>query len=236
MKIYEEYAAWWPLLSDPSEYEDEADFFREAIAAHTKRPTHTVLDLGSGTGNVASHLKSHYTLTLTDISEKMLDVSRGINSGSEHIAGDMRTLRLGKTFDAVFVHDAVMYMTTRDDLRRAIETAYIHCADGGVALFVPDSTTEIFESATDTGGSDDSRRGVRFLSWSFDPDPADTTFTEVFSFVFRHEDGSITYDHDEHTLGLFSRKEWTQMIVDAGFQTATILLDQYGRDVFAATK
>ena len=123
MKIYEEYAAWWPLLSDPSEYEDEADFFREAIAAHTKRPTHTVLDLGSGTGNVASHLKSHYTLTLTDISEKMLDVSRGINSRSEHIAGDMRTLRLGKTFDAVFVHDAVMYMTTRDDLRRAIETA-----------------------------------------------------------------------------------------------------------------
>ena len=29
----------------------------------------------------------------------------------------MRNVRLGRTFDAVFVHDAIMYMTTEVDLR-----------------------------------------------------------------------------------------------------------------------
>jgi ubiquinone/menaquinone biosynthesis C-methylase UbiE len=236
MKIYEQYAAWWPLLSAPDEYIEEADFFREAITAHAKRPVHTMLDLGAGTGNIATHLKKQYKLTLTDLSDSMLDVSRKLNPECEHIAGDMRTLRLNRTFDAVFVHDAVMYMTTRDDLRQAIETASVHCAPGGVALFVPDATRDMFESGTSDGGSDDGRIGVRFLSWWFDREPADDVYTEIFTLVFRHQDGSVTYDHDEHTFGLFARDEWLRMFVDAGFQTATMLPDQYGRDVFAATK
>jgi SAM-dependent methyltransferase len=236
MKIYEQYAAWWPLLSGPDEYLEEADFFREAITAHAKRPIRTVLDLGAGTGNIATHLKEHYTLTLTDLSDRMLDVSRKSNPECEHIAGDMRTLRLGRMFDAVFAHDAVMYMTTHDDLRQSIETASIHCAPGGVALFVPDATRESFEPGTGDGGTDNDRIGVRFLNWWFDPNPTDDIFTEVFTLVFRHEDGSITYDHDEHTFGLFARKEWLQLFVDAGFESVTMLLDQYGRDVFAATK
>ena len=32
-------------------------------------------------------------------------------------------------------HDAVAYMKTEDDLRQAIETAYVHCQPGGAALF-----------------------------------------------------------------------------------------------------
>ncbi len=35
------------------------------------------------------------------------DTSRELNPDCEHVLGDMRTLRLGRTFDAVFVHDAV---------------------------------------------------------------------------------------------------------------------------------
>ena len=49
----------------------------------------------------------------------------------------MRTVRLGTRFDCVFVHDAVVYMTTETDLRKAIETAHIHCMPGGAALFAP---------------------------------------------------------------------------------------------------
>ena len=78
----------------------------------------TVLELGSGGGNNASHMKAHFELTLTDLSPDMLDLSRTINPELEHIQGDMRTLRLGREFDAVFVHDAVVYMTTEEDLKR----------------------------------------------------------------------------------------------------------------------
>ena len=88
----------------------------------------------------------------------------------------MRTVRLGRTFDAVFVHDAIEYMTSEADLRQAVETVYAHCRPGGVAVLVPDNIAENFEPETDHGGSDAADgRSVRYLSWSTDPDPGDDT-------------------------------------------------------------
>ena len=75
-------------------------------------PVSTVLELGSGGGNNASHLKRHFTLTLVDRSPEMLELSRGLNPELEHVEGDMRTMRLDRTFDAVFVHDALAYILT----------------------------------------------------------------------------------------------------------------------------
>src|SRR5947199_313515 len=82
----------------------------------TAVPVHEVLELGSGGGHNAVHLKARFTMTLVDLSAGMLDMSRRLNPECEHHQGDMRTVRLGRTFDAVFVHDAVDYMLTEDDL------------------------------------------------------------------------------------------------------------------------
>lgn len=65
-----------------------------------------ILELGCGGSNNAYHLKGSYQMTLTDLSESMLAVSRQLNPECTHLQGDMRVLRLGMTFDAVFVHDA----------------------------------------------------------------------------------------------------------------------------------
>ncbi len=58
----------------------------------------------------------------------------------------MRTVRLGRAFDAVFIYDAVMYMSSGRELRAALATVAGHLEPGGVALVVPDATAE-------TGGS-----------------------------------------------------------------------------------
>ena len=79
-----------------------------------------VLELGSGGGNNAVHLKAGFDLTLVDLSAEMVAVSQPLNPECDHVVGDMRTVRLGRTFDAVFVHDAVAYMLTEDDLRAAM--------------------------------------------------------------------------------------------------------------------
>jgi hypothetical protein len=55
------------------------------------------------------HLKARFAMTLVDLSGEMLAVSRRFNPECEHLQGDMRTVRLGRAFDAVFVHDAVDY-------------------------------------------------------------------------------------------------------------------------------
>ena len=107
-KLYFELSSWYHLLSSPSDYGEEAEFVRSLIAGASAIPPVTVLELGSGGGNNASHLKAHFKLTLADLSEGMLDLSRRLNPECEHIHGDMRTLRLDRLFDAVFIHDAIM--------------------------------------------------------------------------------------------------------------------------------
>lgn len=235
MRLYNELASWWPLLSSPEEYLEEAQFFCDAIQQYCDSTPTTVLELGSGGGNNASHMKSAFKLTLVDISEPMLNVSRELNPECEHIPGDMRTVRLGRVFDAVFVHDAIMYMKSQQDLRRAIETAFVHCRPGGVALFVPDSVRETFESTTTHGGHDRGQQGLRYLAYEFDPDPSDTTCSECFSVILRDGDGSVTFEHEEHTFGLFGRNEWIQMMVEVGFET-NVVTDSYQREVFIARK
>ena len=170
-KLYNELAAWWPLLSAPHDYAEEAAGYQRILLEASGIPTHTLLELGSGGGNNASHLKARFSLVLVDRSPGMLRVSRALNPECEHVEGDMRTVRLGREFDAVFVHDAVVYMTTEADLRRAIETAYVHCKPGGAALFAPDHVRENFRPSTDHGGHDDGTRGLRYLEWTWDPDP-----------------------------------------------------------------
>src|SRR5580765_7132183 len=120
-KMYEELASWWPLLSSPADYVEEAAFYERTLAAACQRPLRTVLELGSGGGNNASHLKARFQMVLVEPSAGMLEVSRALNPECEHIEGDMRTVRLGRQFDSVFIHDAVAYMTTQSDLRMAID-------------------------------------------------------------------------------------------------------------------
>src|SRR5918992_1861741 len=170
-KLYRELADWFHLLTAPEEYEEEAEAYRSLLVATSARPVREVLELGSGGGNNASHLKAHFTMTLTDLSPDMLAVSRRINPDCEHIEGDMRTLRLDRDFDAVFVHDAIDYITTLPALRAVMETAFIHCRPGGVALFAPDVVRETFASSSDHGGHDGDGRGLRYLGWAWDPDP-----------------------------------------------------------------
>ena len=133
----------------------------------------------------------------------MLAVSRQLNPECEHHQGDMRTVRLGRTFDAVFVHDAVDYMVTEDDLRRAIETAFVHCRPGGVAVFIPDQIAETFVPETDHGGHDGADgRAVRFLDWSWDPDPTDTSIATEYAFAApAAPTASFEVVHETHRLG-----------------------------------
>lgn len=234
-KLYTELAAWWPLLSPPSEYAEEAAFFLQLFNETVPSPPQTLLELGSGGGNNASHLKAHFQMTLVDPSVEMLAVSRSLNPECEHLAGDMRTVRLGRLFDAVFIHDAIMYMTTEADLRSALETAYIHCRPGGIALFVPDNVRENFSSSTEHGGHDGEYRALRYLEWSYDPDEQDTTFVVEYAYLLREGTDRVRVEHDRHILGLFARADWLKWLAETGFE-ARVVVDSYERDVFVGVK
>jgi len=164
-RLYGDLAGWWPLLSPPDEYAEEAEVYRQIFVESAASEVRRVLELGSGGGNNASHLKAHFSMTLVDRSDPMLAVSRALNPECAHIHGDMRTVRLGEPFDAVFLHDALSYLSDIEDVIAAARTAREHCSPEGVALFVPDYVTETFEPGTEHGGHDEGTRGLRYLEW-----------------------------------------------------------------------
>lgn len=228
MKLYDDLAPWWPLLSPPEEYADEAPFHARTLQDTSQRPIRSLLELGSGGGCNAFHLKQSFEhLTLVDLSPGMLEVSRRLNPECEHLQGDMRTVRLQRRFDAVFVHDAVCYMTSEHDLRRAIETAAAHCRPGGAVLFAPDYVRETFEPGSDHGGVDgDGGRGLRYLEWVWDPDPDDTTYTVDYAYLLRHTDGHTEAVQDRHVEGLFPRSSWLQWMTEAGLTSRRVPFPQ----------
>ena len=215
--MYGRLAGWWPLLSAPEDYAEEADFYRRVLEGAGVDPLETVLELGSGGGNNASHLKRRFRMTLVDASKEMHAVSRALNPECEHVTGDMRSVRLNREFDAVFVHDAIAYMTSRDDLLLAMRTARAHCRPGGAALFVPDNVRETFAPRTGHGGHDGDDRGFRYLEWVWDPDPSDTPVIADYAFPIREVDGSVHVEHDRHEVGLFPRRVWMEALEEAEF-------------------
>jgi SAM-dependent methyltransferase len=234
MKLYGELAEWWPIFQAPGEYKEEAAYFARTLIESSKPPPRRLLELGSGGGNNAFHLKSHFDMTLVDLSPGMLAVSQAINPECEHVKGDIRKIRLGRTFDAVFVHDAICHMTTEADLRAVMKTAFDHLRPGGVALLVPDEVRETFAEETDHGGNDADRGSVRYLQWITDPNPRDNTYVVDFAILIRDGQGQTRLVHDRHTLGLFARAKWRSLMRDVGFRLRTINeeFDEFGRDVF----
>jgi SAM-dependent methyltransferase len=219
-RLYHDLADWWPLISPPDQYADEAGYLAAVLAAHPAG-IRGVLDLGSGGGCVAVHLKQHVALTLVDIAEPMLAVSRRLNPECEHVRGDMRTLRLGRSFDAVLVHDAVDYMTSETQLGQAIDTAFAHCRPGGVALFVPDHIAETFRASSGAGGSSEpSGRQASFQEWAWDPDPDDGWIQVEYEFRLRSADGAVQVLHESHRLAAFSQATWLRLLAAAGFELA----------------
>lgn len=235
-KLYWELAPLFHHFTHPKSYRDEARFVRKVFKPERFTEKPTLLELGSGGGNNASHLKKHFRLTLSDISPGMIALSRKINRDCEHVVGDMRTLRLRRKFDFVFVHDAVGYMTSEDDLERAIATAFVHLKPGGVALFQPDDVRETYEAGRSRGGHDGDD-GVRFRYFEIchplneDQDAVDVDY-EV---TIIDANGRTRTLVDRHHIGVFARDTWLKLLRGSGFRVR-VVIDVWKRTCFLAQR
>src|SRR5262245_53055453 len=91
-KLYSEFVSRFPLVNAPEEDAEDAALYERLLRVACERPANTMLERGSGGGNNASHLKSHFQLTLVDRSSDMLEVSRALHPECADVQGDMRTV------------------------------------------------------------------------------------------------------------------------------------------------
>ena len=234
-RLYRDLAEWWPLVSAYASYRGEAAAFRRTLFAACAFSPRTVLELGSGGGNSASHLKRHFQMTLVDVAPRMLAMSRRVNPECEHVRGDMRSIRLGRLFDAVFIHDAIAYMTTERDLARAIRTAAAHCRPGGALLIAPDHVRDSFAPHASHGGHDGRGRALRYLEWTWDPDPRDATYVVEMVYALREGRRVPRVVHERHVQGLFPLRVWRRLLREAGF-APRVEIDPWRREVLVGTR
>ncbi len=138
------YARQYDALYGDKDYQAECDALAELMRRHARGATSTVLDLGCGTGTHDMLLSDRgHRVTGVDISVAMLDQARAKvaqRSGTEapeFLEGDVRTVRLGRTFDVVLMMFAVLgYQTGNADVTAAMRTVRAHLRPGG--LFICD--------------------------------------------------------------------------------------------------
>jgi len=141
------YADSYDLFYADKNYEAECDMIEEVFKKYGDGPIKSILDLGCGTGNHAISLaKRGYEVTGIDISPDMLKIARKkvfnlqpstFNFQPIFLEGDIRSLDLGKKFDAVLMMFAVLgYQTTNKDVFAALHTVRRHLNPGG--LFICD--------------------------------------------------------------------------------------------------
>ena len=219
--LYDTLVPFYHLLDPLEDHADEAQRYGDVLLGAVPGAS-SLLELGAGAGNGAHFLGQRFdAVTLTDLSEAMLDRSAAINPDYAHVVADMRTLRLGRTFDCVLAHDAIGYMTTEADLLAAMRTAWEHLRPGGAALFIPDCVEETFAEGHEEHAGDDALRSLRAISWWYDPDPSDTTHVYDFAFLLR-ENGEVRAVHDRHVCGLFPTDTWCALAREAGFRVEVV--------------
>ncbi len=223
--MYTEFAEYWPLISDPADYAAEACYWRDALRTKLGPGRHEILELGVGGGNNLSHLKADFKAIAVDISPQMIEQARKLNPDVEFHVGDMRTIRLGRKFKAVIIHDAINYMLSEDDLRATFATAVAHLEEGGVFITSPDWLLESFKDPSVGHGSNiDGEISFTTLEYTYDPDPADTTI-ECLNWYLIRDGARLRIEQDRHVFGLFPLNVWLQLMEEAGFVVEKILYD-----------
>jgi SAM-dependent methyltransferase len=140
--VFSEYARYYDLLYKDKNYVGESEYIHGLIQRFAPG-ARTVLELGSGTGKHAALLaRKSYQIHGVEISTDMLARAQalkenaGVENALEFTQGDIRDVRIGKTFDVVLsLFHVFSYMTTNDDLLAAFATARTHLKPGGILIF-----------------------------------------------------------------------------------------------------
>jgi SAM-dependent methyltransferase len=126
----------YDLLYADKDYAGEAGRAIDLVELATGRRPSSVLELGAGTGGHAVHLAADgIEVVGVEASRDMIARTTPV-PGVQLIQGDARSVRLGRTFDAVLaLFHVASYQAEDDDLAAFLATAAAHLEPGGAFVF-----------------------------------------------------------------------------------------------------
>jgi SAM-dependent methyltransferase len=214
------YADAYNQLYADKDYAAECDLIERLFHRYSHNSVSSVLDLGCGTGNHAFPVSRRgYDVVGVERAPGMLAVaqarlSESGNDGRLHFhQGDIRSVDLGRTFDAALMMFAVLgYQVKNKDVLAALRNARRHLHPSGLLIFdfwygpavlsqrpservkiIPSDDGQILRTAS--GELDTARHtcAVRFQVWQISSDRliAETDETHVMRYFFPQELGLL---------------------------------------------
>jgi ubiquinone/menaquinone biosynthesis C-methylase UbiE len=117
------------------DYAAESAQVHEIVQRSTRGTGRRLLDVARGTGGHVEHLTRWYAVEGVDQSPAMLEIARRRNPDVVFHQGDMTTLQLGETFDAVVcLFSSIGYVQTVEKLNQTLQAFARHTTPGGVVV------------------------------------------------------------------------------------------------------
>jgi SAM-dependent methyltransferase len=144
MNVFAHYARYYDLMYRDKDYQAESAFVHSLIKQYAPEAK-AVLELGSGTGAHARYLaEMGFEVHGVDRSEPMLEMAQARRQDLPPVVagklsfshGDVRQIRLEKTFDAVIaLFHLISYQVSNEDMAATFRTISEHLQPGGVLIF-----------------------------------------------------------------------------------------------------
>ncbi len=232
--MYAKTAHYYDRIYAFKDYAGEAEKLLAIVDRELESDGRRLLDVACGTGLHLEWLKPHVDAEGLDLEPELLDIARVRNLGMTFHQGDMRTFALDARYDMITcLFSSIGYMTTIDDLHRAIARMTAHLERGGLLLIEPWFPPEAWHPNT-----------VHAL---FIDDPelkiarVNTSFVDgrISIFDLHHLIGtSDGTEHvvEHHEMGLFTVDEMTDAFVAAGLDVRYDPDGLTGRGLYVAKR
>ena len=230
-----ESARWYDAFYGDEDYAWESGELTTIIRDHSPAAG-TLLDVGCGSGRHLVHLSREFACTGVDVDTDALALARRrVQTGVRLLQGDMRTLDLGRSYEAVTcLFSAIGFMRTRTELRRAVAAMARHLAPGGVLVVEPWFLSDRWGSGPEPTVEEARVDGGTLVRVITITRRGATTSQLDIHHVLAGPQGIRSTD-ETHTLGLFSIADHEQAFTRAGL---TVEFDPIGlthRGLFIAT-
>jgi SAM-dependent methyltransferase len=184
---------------------------------------HSLLDVACGTGAHLAELSRWYSVEGVDLTPAMLDEARKRLPGVPLHQADMRTLALGRAFDAVIcLFSSIGYITDPAELRSTVGRLAAHVAPGGVLILDgwirPDEWSDRRLPEPDIARDDD----VIVVRLAFTRREGNITDLEMHHLV--QTEAGVEYFSERHSLALTPTEDYVAAVEQAGL-TAQVITD-----------
>jgi SAM-dependent methyltransferase len=132
---FDAYSSYYDLFYKDKDYNKEVSYI-DSLLRKYKVLGNKLLEFGSGTGKHGNLLaKKGYNVTGIELSDSMIQKAQQMD-GFTCQPGDIRTISLGRSFDAVLaLFHVVSYQTTNYDVLAVFQRAAEHLQVGGLFVF-----------------------------------------------------------------------------------------------------